>query len=271
MSQNSSDTTIQQSAGGEPSDSVRLKPWWVSVIFPVWLFISYYTALLAVFAIVWVLKTLGVQLESLNFAVLNSLMAALVYIITLSIVILVPQLVRKHRTTLKTLGIKRWPLWSDIALAPAGYVIYFLASAILILFVTKLWPTFNVGQDQVTGFNGIVASYQYYLAFITLVVIAPIAEEVLFRGYLFGKLKSYIPIWVAAVVTSMVFGSFHIFGTNPIAWNLAVDTFALSMVLCLLREATGNLWASILLHMIKNGIAFYLLFINPAILSTLVR
>jgi membrane protease YdiL (CAAX protease family) len=109
------------------------------------------------------------------------------------------------------------------------------------------------------------------LAFVTLVVIAPLAEEVLFRGYLYGKLKQYIPIWLAVIVVSAIFGIFHLFGTDPIAWNLAVDTFALSVVLCVLRETTGNLWASVLLHMLKNGIAFYLLFINPAFLSTLVR
>ena len=93
------------------------------------------------------------------------------------------------------------------------------------------------------------------LAFITLVVIAPVAEEVLFRGYLYGKLKKYVPVWAAILITSALFGLIH--GT----WNVAVDTFALSIILCLLRESTGGIWASILLHMIKNGIAFYFLFI----------
>ena len=37
--------------------------------------------------------------------------------------------------------------------------------------------------------------------------------------------------------------------------------FALSIVLCGLREITGTIHAGILLHMLKNGIAFYLLFV----------
>ena len=82
---------------------------------------------------------------------------------------------------------------------------------------------------------------------------------------MYGKLKKFVPIWVAILVTSALFGSIH--G----AWNLAIDTFALSIVLCLLRESTGNIWASILLHMAKNGIAFYILFINPTLFTTLGR
>jgi membrane protease YdiL (CAAX protease family) len=101
------------------------------------------------------------------------------------------------------------------------------------------------------------------LAFVTLVVVAPIAEEIIFRGYMYGKLKKFVPIWVAILATSLLFGAVH--G----AWNLAIDTFALSIVLCSLREFTGNIWASILLHMVKNGIAFYILFIYPTLLTTL--
>jgi membrane protease YdiL (CAAX protease family) len=52
-------------------------------------------------------------------------------------------------------------------------------------------------------------------------------------------------------------------------WNVAADTFALSLVLCTLRQITGNIWAGVLLHMIKNGIAYYFLFINPDLFRTL--
>jgi membrane protease YdiL (CAAX protease family) len=44
-------------------------------------------------------------------------------------------------------------------------------------------------------------------------------------------------------------------------WIAFIDTFILSMVLVWLREQTGNLWAGIVLHAIKNGIAFVSLFI----------
>jgi membrane protease YdiL (CAAX protease family) len=93
-----------------------------------------------------------------------------------------------------------------------------------------------------------------------LVVIAPFAEEILFRGYLYGKLRKSIPTWLAMVVTSALFGAIHA------QWNVGVDVFVLSMVACSLREVTGGIWAGILLHMLKNGLAFYILFINPSFL-----
>jgi hypothetical protein len=101
------------------------------------------------------------------------------------------------------------------------------------------------------------------------VIIAPIAEEVLFRGYLLGKLKKSVPIWLAILITSLLFGAFHLVNSGNYSWNLAIDTFALSIVLCSLRVLTGSIWASILLHMVKNGIAFYLFFISPLLLVTL--
>jgi membrane protease YdiL (CAAX protease family) len=51
--------------------------------------------------------------------------------------------------------------------------------------------------------------------------------------------------------------------------NVALDVFILSIVMCGLREMTGSIWAGVVLHMMKNGLAFYLLFINTALLSTM--
>jgi membrane protease YdiL (CAAX protease family) len=96
-----------------------------------------------------------------------------------------------------------------------------------------------------------------------LIIVAPVAEEVLFRGYLYGKLRKSVPVWAAIGIVSVLFGSIH--GQ----WNVAIDVFALSIVLCVLREITGSIWAGILLHMVKNGLAFYILFINPAVLGTI--
>jgi membrane protease YdiL (CAAX protease family) len=95
------------------------------------------------------------------------------------------------------------------------------------------------------------------LAFITLVVIAPFAEELLFRGYLYGKLKSNVPTVVAAITTSLLFGLAHQ------QLNVGIDVFILSLVLCTLRSLTGSIWAGVLVHIIKNALAYYLLFVAP--------
>jgi len=235
------------------------------LILPVWVLVGFYAAQAIVVGLVSLLDALNVPLASMNVAVANATLAALIYVLTLAIVIGVPYLVNKQITSKSDIGLTRLPTWTDIFLTPAALVAYFILSTIFIMLATNVLPGFDINQVQDTGFGHVSVRYEYILAFITLVIIAPIAEEILFRGYLYGKLKKFVPVWIAIIVTSLSFGFIH--G----ALNLAVDTFALSIVLCLLRESTGSIWASILLHMAKNGIAFYLLFINPSLLSILVK
>jgi membrane protease YdiL (CAAX protease family) len=97
------------------------------------------------------------------------------------------------------------------------------------------------------------------MAFIALVILPPVAEELLFRGYLFGHLRTTMGFWTTSLVVSAAFGFIH--GQ----WNVGIDTFILSLFLCYLRETTGSLWASMLLHGIKNGVAYFFLFIAPMI------
>jgi membrane protease YdiL (CAAX protease family) len=51
-----------------------------------------------------------------------------------------------------------------------------------------------------------------------------------------------------------------LFGLAHMQWNVAIDVFVLSMVACYLRELTGSIWAGIILHCLKNLIAFIALF-----------
>ena len=64
-----------------------------------------------------------------------------------------------------------------------------------------------------------------------------------------------MPMWPAALIVSIIFGALH--GQ----WNVAIDTFILSMVACYLREATGTIWPGVVIHMTKNAVAFVLLFV----------
>ncbi|NTW61810.1 CPBP family intramembrane metalloprotease [Candidatus Saccharibacteria bacterium] len=248
-----------------PARQKKVYKWWAVLAFPVWMYFCFSLSQALVFGMVWLAVRGGIPLKSFNQTVLNTALVAVAYIITSLLVIGVPWLVKKYRTTFKDLGLTRLPSWTDILLVPAGFIVYILISSVLITMATKVLPGFDINQVQDTGFDKIRYHYEYILAFSTLVIIAPIVEETLFRGYMFGKLKKYVPIWVAVLATSLTFGFVH--G----AWNLAIDTFALSLVLCYLRKFTGSIWSSVLLHMVKNGLAFYILFIYPSLLTTLVK
>jgi len=233
------------------------------LLLPTWVVVGFFSAQLLVGSLLGLLFANYGPLKLINPAVLQTTAAAIVYIIALLITMGLPYLILKHPTTLENLGFNRLPSWTDIVISPAGLIIYFILSSIALLLAIKFVPGFNVDQAQDIGFGKLNHNYEYILAFITLVVIAPIAEEVLFRGYLYSRLKSFLPIWAAILATSILFGAIH--GS----WNLAIDVFFLSIISCILREITGSLWASILLHMLKNGIAFYILFINPVLLITI--
>lgn len=246
------------------SAKALLKPgnkraWGRALLLLLWVLVGYILAQAVVIGIIWLLTRLGISFAQVDDAILNVVLVAAVYLLSLIIVLSVPWLLRRRQTNKQELGLQRLLNWKDIALAPAGFVVYMVGSVVLLAMATALVPSLDVDQVQQNGFEGITQQYQYILAFVTLVVIAPLAEEVLFRGYLYGKIRTKIPLWAAIVLVSVLFAAIH--GQ----WNVAIDVFALSVVLCILRELTGSIWSGILLHMLKNGVAFYFLFINPMV------
>jgi len=228
-----------------------------------WVFIGFFIAQLLLIAVIDGLKIIGVSFVGANQNVANFIIAALIYTLTVAIVIVFPWVIKKYHTTKVDIGLMRLPTWMDILLAPAGFIVYFLASMVFLYVCTLVFPWLNLNQAQETGFGGTFHNYELLLAFFTLVILAPFAEEVLFRGYLYGKLRQHVPVWGAILLTSALFGIIH--GQ----WNVGIDVFMLSIVMCFLREITGSIWAGMLVHMIKNGIAFYLLFIFPFISTTM--
>ena len=83
----------------------------------------------------------------------------------------------------------------------------------------------------------------------TLVVLAPIVEEMLFRGLFFGALARPLGTWIAALVSALVFGAVH----ND--WVLFPMLAALGLINAIAYAATGNLAVPIVLHAVNNGFA----------------
>jgi len=230
---------------------------------PIWVVAGFVLAQVIVGLLITLVRTLGVSFEGINETILSTVLTAVIYVISIVIVIALPWLVKKYRTSKAELGLTRYPEWLDLVLAPAGFVVYILLSALFMAFAMSYMTFIDFDQVQETGFSQLGPRFEYILAFVSLVVLAPVAEEILFRGYLFGKLQKNVATWIAILISSAVFAAVHL------AWNVGIDVFALGIVLCLLRIVSNSLWPSILLHMLKNGIAFYFLFINPYILTTL--
>ncbi len=180
---------------------------------------------------------------------------AVVYAVTLAIVVLLPPLIyKKWKTTREEIGLRELPTWTDIGLAPIGYIVMLILSGIATA-AFSFFPWFDADQAQQTGYSYYLDGPDRIVAFIALVVVAPIVEEIIFRGWLYGKLRKKFIMPVAILLVSILFGIVHL------QWNVGVNVFATSIVLCLMREITGTVYSGIILHMLKNGIAFFLLYV----------
>lgn len=226
----------------------------------VWVFCAVVAAQLVVgYLMLWILGR-----DNFTEPVWQLVYSALAYVVALLLIILVPgKLVKKWRTNRKEIGLTGLPTWQDIPLSLVGFVAATLLGAILVGVFTTMFPWFDAGEAQNTGFNIYMVGLDRMIAFVALVVCAPIAEEIIFRGWLYGKMREILagkmPEWAGTMISILLVSA--LFGLVHFQWNVGVNVFALSVVLCGLREITGTIYASILTHMVKNGVAFYLVYV----------
>ncbi|ALS74942.1 hypothetical protein AUC31_06750 [Planococcus rifietoensis] len=102
----------------------------------------------------------------------------------------------------------------------------------------------------------------WYLAAtgVIVAVIAPIAEEFVFRGVLLNQLMNVFGLWKGIGITSLIFAVFHLnfFGA-----------FLFAVIASLLYVKSGNLLAPILLHSANNTLAVYQAFADTSFMEWL--
>ena len=169
---------------------------------------------------------------------------------------------RRYKISLSTIGLNRFR-GKYLIYVVLGTVVYFLAYFLVVSVVAAFVPSLNLQQEQNIGFNNPSGAMQLAMVFISLVVLPPIAEETIFRGFMYTGLRTKLTFPIAAVITSVFFamGHLQIGQGTPLLWVAGIDTFVLSMVLCFIRERTGSIWPTLGIHMVKNFIAFMALYI----------
>ncbi len=144
-----------------------------------------------------------------------------------------------------------------------GFVIYFILAIVASAITKAVFPSVNLDQKQELGFSANASGLSLIPIFLALVIIPPLAEEIVCRGFLYTGLRKKLHVITAGIITSIIFASAHLqWGSDaPLLWAAAIDTFVLSAVLIYVREKSGSLAAPIGIHMLKNGLAFLALFI----------
>ena len=179
------------------------------------------------------------------------------YLSLLAVLYFVPTKIFKMELTKESLGVSKEMTWSDMALGFVGFVVSMILAGILTAILAALFPTFNASQAQNLGFGGLVRPHEFAIAFACVVLLPSIIEELIFRGIIYGETRK-INFWFAIILTSVLFGAAHQ------QLNVAVTTFAMSLVMCWTREKlTESIWAGVVLHFIKNSVAFVIIYILP--------
>lgn len=78
------------------------------------------------------------------------------------------------------------------------------------------------------------------------VILAPICEELIFRGVTMRQARKALPFWLANILQAALFGLFH--GN----WIQGIYAFALGMVLGFICEKGGSIYYSIFFHFLFN-------------------
>lgn len=90
-----------------------------------------------------------------------------------------------------------------------------------------------------------------------VLLVAPVSEELIFRGAILERVQRDFPFWLANVFQALLFGIYH---TNLIQGLYA---FALGLVLGLVRLSAGTVTASIAAHSLFNATSYVLQWMFP--------
>lgn len=146
----------------------------------------------------------------------------------------------------------RWKQWW-LAFAIAPVTVFFVWGVLVATHFSGLngWLEHTLGiesiqQEAVKLLQEAKSPTVIVLMALAAVVVAPLTEEVVFRGYLYPAAKRFCGTWGAMIFSSMVFAAAH---ANAVA---LLPLFILAMLLCLIYELTGSIWANISVHFLFN-------------------
>ncbi|MCA9328742.1 CPBP family intramembrane metalloprotease, partial [Candidatus Saccharibacteria bacterium] len=192
--------------------------------------------ILAVLVLVIVLKLLGnsggeienlLEANSLVQLVLVTMVASLSVFLVLKILKYLHEkpkkfLLLENKPTLKNL--------KDIAITYAGYFLTLVVVVVIINIINATFfpnaPLIDTEQAQDLGVQG-ASGWGLVPVFLMLVVIPPIYEEIIFRGFLFNMLRKKGSLIVSGILTSVMFGAAHL-EFNNLNWIAAIDTLIFS-------------------------------------------
>ncbi|MBC5823807.1 MAG: CPBP family intramembrane metalloprotease [Candidatus Eremiobacteraeota bacterium] len=163
------------------------------------------------------------------------------------------------RARLESFGLRGPFEWKRVALGVPAGVVLLGASAIAEALQTKLVGPHPQMVAQILATRHGLPSF--LLDFLAVSLIAPAAEEIFFRGFLFAGLAQRMPIIAAALISGAIFGAAHL---DP--WNF-VPLFTIGVGLAYLYRFTGVLWSNMVAHSTVNTISLIAAYLYPQLVK----
>lgn len=147
---------------------------------------------------------------------------------------------------LENIGFRKVPFFKTLGLV----VFFWILSLVIFGLLVSLFGEFYGVQSQGSHLEIFGSSLIQKIGFALLaVIVAPILEEIIFRGIIFPWMMQWLPIPLAIILNGILFSLLHLEFQSWIAMSL------IGMMLAFLRYKTKSIYPSILYHFLNNSIA----------------
>jgi len=226
---------------------------WPADAFPIWASILALIAAFAIYiaSIVYLVRAFGISAHAIRAVELTQ------GIVEAQVVSYIPIIV--YIAIVLPLLAKR-PLGAILGPFHARQIFAGLVGAILMWLAVTIVGAIQAGfighqptQTAIKLFENAKPSFWLDAMAIVAITLAPFAEELVFRGFIFNALWKRLPFSLSALVSGILFGAAHgqVAGIAPLA--------AGGFVLATVYARSGSLWSSMIAHGTFNGITLALL------------
>lgn len=179
-----------------------------------------------------------------------------IFLQSLVMAVLVIGLVRRTGASWADLGLHRRNLGRNIITGLLGGIVVSFLVAFLLALLVFLTGRFPEEQEVARRIAGVAPNWRLIWPAVAVVIAAPIAEELYFRGMIYPVLRARIGVDAAVLVSALFFSALHfsLFGLAPIAIGGAV--------LAYLYQRTGSLVTPIIAHSTWNAMTILFTLFN---------
>lgn len=183
----------------------------------------------------------------------TALLAAIVTLLFEASLALIVLFLARHRAlTGEQLGLAQPGRWRWSLYAVLGAYAVLIVYGLVVLAIERLTGSDLGVLRQGNGLPDTAGDAPLVLAIlgVSVVVVAPLAEELFFRAFLFRAVQGRWGLVAGLLFSGLAFSLFH---TNV---GVAVPFFVIGVLLAWAYHATGSLWTPIAAHATINGIGF---------------